>query len=112
MGVKVADIGHGAGSRELELYCEAQMIGGVAMMRKLALASVLFVAAGTAAAQTPPAPPAAPPAPPALEVGTLAPDFALTGATRYGVLRDQVRLSDYRGKTVVLAFFFKARTRG
>jgi hypothetical protein len=82
------------------------------MMRKLALASVLFVAAGTAAAQTPPAPPAAPPAPPALEVGTLAPDFALTGATRYGVLRDQVRLSDYRGKTVVLAFFFKARTRG
>ena len=25
---------------------------------------------------------------------------------------EQVRLSDYKGKTVVLAFFFKARTRG
>jgi len=47
-----------------------------------------------------------------LEVGQVAPDFALTGATRFGILRDQVRLSDYRGKTLVLAFFFKARTRG
>jgi len=47
-----------------------------------------------------------------LEVGQAAPDFAVTGATRYGILRDQVRLSAYRGKTVVLAFFFKARTRG
>lgn len=47
-----------------------------------------------------------------LEVGQAAPDFALTGATRYGILRAPVRLSDYRGKTVVLAFFFKARTRG
>ncbi len=50
--------------------------------------------------------------PQVLEVGEMAPDFALTGATRYGVLRDSVRLSDYRGKTVVLAFFFRARTRG
>jgi len=50
--------------------------------------------------------------PQVLEVGEMAPDFALAGATRYGVLRDQVRLSDYRGKTVVLAFFFRARTRG
>jgi hypothetical protein len=47
-----------------------------------------------------------------LEVGTLAPDFAVPGATRYGVLRDPVKLSDFRGKTVVLAFFFRARTRG
>ncbi|HSM59761.1 MAG TPA: hypothetical protein VK849_03145 [Longimicrobiales bacterium] len=47
-----------------------------------------------------------------LAVGEMAPDFALTGATRYGVLADQVRLSDYRGETVVLAFFFRARTRG
>ena len=46
------------------------------------------------------------------ELGSMAPDFALIGATRYGVLRDSVRLSDYRGKTVVLAFFFKARTKG
>jgi len=47
-----------------------------------------------------------------LAVGAQAPDFAMPGATRWGVLRDPVRLSDYRGKTVVLAFFFRARTRG
>jgi cytochrome oxidase Cu insertion factor (SCO1/SenC/PrrC family) len=50
--------------------------------------------------------------PPPLEVGAVAPDFELPGATRYGVLRDPVRLSDLRGKTVVLAFFFRVRTRG
>ncbi len=47
-----------------------------------------------------------------IEVGAMAPDFELTGATRHGVLEDQVRLSDYRGETVVLAFFFRVRTRG
>ena len=34
------------------------------------------------------------------------------GATRYGVLKSPVHLSDFKGKTVVLAFFFKVRTRG
>ena len=52
------------------------------------------------------------PVPTAPEVGSMAPDFALTGATRYGVLRDPVHLSDFRGKTVVLAFFYRARTKG
>ena len=47
-----------------------------------------------------------------IEIGAMAPDFALTGATRHGVLQDQVRLSDYLGETVVLAFFFRVRTRG
>ena len=47
-----------------------------------------------------------------LEVGAVAPDFALRGATRFGVLRDPVHLSDFRGKTVVLAFFYRSRTRG
>ena len=47
-----------------------------------------------------------------LEVGEMAPDFALPGATRYGTLDEPVRLSDYRGETVVLAFFFRVRTRG
>jgi hypothetical protein len=60
------------------------------------------------AQQAPPAPPASPP----LEVGAVAPDFALPGATRFGSLRDPVRLADFRGKTVVIAFFFRARTRG
>jgi cytochrome oxidase Cu insertion factor (SCO1/SenC/PrrC family) len=62
--------------------------------------------------QQPAAPPAPPPGPAALEVGAVAPDFAIPGATRYGTLKNPVRLSDYKGKTVVLAFFFKARTRG
>jgi hypothetical protein len=75
------------------------------------LAVALAVAGSAVAAQQPaaqqPAPPAAYP-----EVGAQAPDFALPGATRYGVLRDSVRLSDFRGKTVVLAFFYRARTKG
>ena len=47
-----------------------------------------------------------------LEVGIEAPDFELEGATRFGVLRDAVRLSEFRGKTVVLAFFYRVRTPG
>ena len=46
------------------------------------------------------------------KVGDMAPNFELGGATRYGILRDQIKLENYRGNTVVLAFFFKARTRG
>jgi peroxiredoxin Q/BCP len=46
------------------------------------------------------------------EVGLAAPDFSLAGATRFGTLRNPVKLSDYRGQTVVLAFFPKARTKG
>jgi hypothetical protein len=45
-------------------------------------------------------------------VNDVAPDFALAGATRYGLLKNPVRLSDYRGRTVVLAFFYQARTKG
>ena len=37
---------------------------------------------------------------------------ALPGSTRFGLLKDPIHLSDFKGKTVVLAFFFKARTRG
>ena len=47
-----------------------------------------------------------------LAVGEMAPDFAFTGATRHGVISETLNLSDYRGETVVLAFFFRARTRG
>ncbi len=45
-------------------------------------------------------------------VGTMAPDFSLAGGTRYGLLKAPVKLSDYRGQTVVLAFFYQARTKG
>lgn len=46
------------------------------------------------------------------QVGQAAPDFTLPGSTRYGLLGTPVRLSDFRGKTVVLAFFYQARTKG
>jgi peroxiredoxin Q/BCP len=74
---------------------------------RVALAAMLVLAASTAGAQQPAA--ASPPAP---EVGTMAPDFALPATTRYGLLRDSIRLSELRGKTVVIAFFYKARTKG
>ena len=45
-------------------------------------------------------------------VGAQAPDFSLPGATRYGLLKGPVHLADYRGQTVVLAFFYQARTKG
>ena len=47
-----------------------------------------------------------------MAVGEMAPDIEVVGATRYGILDEPVHLSDYRGETVVLAFFFRARTRG
>ncbi len=75
--------------------------------RPAALLLAAMLGARVLAAQQP-----AEPAYPAPEVGSVAPDFALPGATRYGLLRDPVRLSDYRGKTVVLAFFYRARTKG
>ncbi len=72
------------------------------------LAAGVALTAASAAAQQPTSPPAAPQP----EVGQMAPDFTITGATRYGVLRDPIHLADLRGQTVVLAFFPKARTKG
>jgi len=85
------------------------------------LARFLLAAAlcspATVLSQAAPAPAPAPatgPAPGANgpNVGSVAPDFSLPGATRYGRLQNPVKLSDYRGQTVVLAFFFQARTKG
>ena len=47
-----------------------------------------------------------------LPIGAVAPDFELPAATRFGVLERPVRLSDFQGKAVVLAFFYRARTKG
>lgn len=66
----------------------------------LAVAALAALEAEPAAAQNAPA------------VATQAPDFTSSGVTRYGALDHQVKLSDFRGKTVVLAFFPKARTKG
>ncbi len=68
---------------------------------------------GIALSQATPAPAPAPaPGANGPQVGSVAPDFTLPGVTRYGLLKNPVKLSDYRGKTVVLAFFFQARTKG
>jgi hypothetical protein len=75
-------------------------------MRHLWLVVVLVGAPAVLAAQR-----AAPAAAP-IEIGAVAPDFTMNGATRYGVLARPIHLSDFKGKTVVLAFFFKARTSG
>ncbi len=47
-----------------------------------------------------------------LPVGAEAPDVEFAGATRYGALDQPVKLSDFRGETVVLAFFYRVRTPG
>jgi len=47
-----------------------------------------------------------------LQVGDAAPGFEITGANRGGIFDAPLRLDDYRGKTVVLAFFYKVRTPG
>ena len=73
-------------------------------MRRLSFAFILALTPALLPAQQSPTPP--------LEIGAVAPDFSLPGATRYGILASPVRLSDFKGKTVVLAFFFKARTSG
>ena len=69
-----------------------------------ALISGLLLLAGSA--------PATAQTPEPLEVGDVAPDFTLPGAVRHGVLAEPVTLSEYQGQTVVLAFFFRARTKG
>lgn len=79
------------------------------LVGKLLLGVALMAAPVLAVTAQQPAAPAPSPTP---DVGSMAPDFAITGATRFGVLRDSIRLSDFRGQTVVLAFFFQARTKG
>ncbi len=70
----------------------------------LAALAALMLVATPAVAQEPTAEP--------LELGAVAPDFSLPGATSEGVLEAPLRLSDFKGKTVVLAFFYKVRTGG
>ena len=75
------------------------------------LAAAIVVAGATTviAQETAPVPGSAAFAP---DSGALAPNFTLPGANRNGVLKDPIKLSDFRGQTVVLAFFPKARTKG
>jgi hypothetical protein len=47
-----------------------------------------------------------------LTPGSLAPDFSLGGGSREGVLPRPIRLSDLRDQTVVIAFFYQAKSKG
>jgi thioredoxin-dependent peroxiredoxin len=87
----------------MTLFSHRRLLPSIAVATALASA----LAAGSARAQQP-----APAVAPVITVGSVAPDFELRGATRYGLLANPVRLSDYRGQTVVIAFFYKARTKG
>ncbi|MFI5231000.1 MAG: peroxiredoxin family protein [Gemmatimonadales bacterium] len=70
------------------------------------IAAALMACVGVAGAQAPAAAEAGP------KVGDMAPDFSLPGATMAGLTAAPVALSQYKGQTVVVAFFPKARTRG
>ena len=72
----------------------------------------LALLAGTLSAASAAGQAAAPPPQNFKAVGTMAPDITLTGATKYGIIQAPIKLSDFRGEPVVLAFFFRARTRG
>jgi cytochrome oxidase Cu insertion factor (SCO1/SenC/PrrC family) len=88
---------------EHDMLTKARIAASIAIAATSIAAASAGHAQATAAAATVPAGPA---------VNEIAPDFTLMGADRYGLLKTPVRLSDYRGRTVVLAFFFQARTKG
>jgi len=46
------------------------------------------------------------------KVGDMAPDFTLTAATASGIAAAPVKLSDLKGRTVVIAFFPRQRSSG
>ena len=79
-------------------------------MRRLSLVLTLALTPAVLSAQSPARHEVT--ASPSLNVGAVAPDFSLPGATRYGLLAQPIHLADCKGKTVVLAFNFKAPTKG
>lgn len=86
------------------------MSGALRALVSVGLLAAPLMVRAQVPASTPPAAPAFGTHGPV--VGDVAPDFTLPGATRYGLLKTPVHLADYRGQTVVLAFFFQARTKG
>jgi hypothetical protein len=80
------------------------------MNTSLHVAAALLIGSTSLGAQQPqPADSGAVPVP---AVGAVAPDFSFRAINREGIAANPTRLSDYRGQTVVLWFFVKARTRG
>lgn len=71
-------------------------------MRSAGMIAALLLAGRAALAQEPKP----------LAVGDEAPDFTLPAATADGIQPQPVRLRDFRDQTVIIAFFYKARTKG
>ena len=84
--------------------------------------AALFIVASTASAQSGsyPAPtaaapatqPAPPPPPSEIDIGNVAPDFTMAWADSSGAIAKPLKLSDLRGKVVVLAFYPADRSSG
>ncbi len=74
------------------------------MKRIGGMLAVAALAAAPLAAQQPAAPTP-------VAVGEAAPAFSLMGGAREGVT-GPVTLEDFQDKTLVIAFFYRARTRG
>ena len=91
------------------------------LMRLVSIAALLIVAS-TASAQSgsypaptgaaPAAQPAPPPPPSEIDIGKIAPDFAMQWADSSGAIAKPLRLRDLRGKVVVLAFYPADRSSG
>jgi len=82
------------------------------MRSLLLLTGVSLAAPLSLASQQPAPPPAPPPEATPLAVGADAEDFTLSAATLDGVSATPIRLRDLRDQTVVIAFFFRARSSG
>ena len=81
--------------------------------RHVIAGAVALGLAATLPAQQPQQPQsAAEPTLPVPAVGDAAPEFSFRPITSSGIAATPVKLSDYRGQTVVLWFFVRARTRG
>lgn len=79
------------------------------MIARILVAASLATAVAAGAQQ---AAPPTPPPPPGPVVGDMAPDFMGPGADMKGTIKSPIKLADFKGQTVVLAFFPAARTTG
>ena len=90
--------------------CAASLLGATAAA---AQGSSYPTTTPTTGPTTPPAVAPAPPVPPAeIDIGKVAPDFSMEWADASGPRAKPVKLSELRGKVVVLAFYPGDRTSG
>ena len=84
-------------------------MGSQIVRRALPALAFGFAVSSIAVAQQPAA---APETPVVSMVGQTAPDFTIRVSTKNGPQSTSFRLSEHKGETVVLAFFYAARSKG